>query len=284
MAIVDQDGRVFGRFNLFDAAIAAILLAMVALSVVGYRLLRAPLAPRIATVTPMTLKAGPDLRIVVNGENLLPYMRVFVQRTAKPAAVMHDIDPGSHFDNYVLANGAQARFLVESTELAEVRLPDGLLPGAYDLVLYNEANIVAVRQAAFTVFETQREVTVATVSLRFIGRPEVLALAHQGDVDVSPGEDRDGPATISAILRRAEMTGEITENLFDGNVRGPQKVGMLECRVRMPVVKMATGWWYRAQPIKAGAGLVFQTDRYVMRGTIVSVPQLEQPPPQAGKD
>jgi hypothetical protein len=232
----------------------------------------------------MTLKAGPDLRIVVTGENLLPYMRVFVQRAAKPAAVMHDIDPGSHFDNYVLANGAQARFLVESTELAEVRLPDGLLPGAYDLVLYNEANIVAVRQAAFTVFEIPGEVTVATVSLRFIGRPEVLALMRERDADVSPGEDRDGTATITAIGRRAEMTGELTENLSDGNVRGPQRVGTLECTLRMPVVKMATGWWYRAQPIKAGAGLVFQTDQYMVRGTIVSVPQLEKTSPQAGKD
>jgi hypothetical protein len=282
---VDQDGRVFGRFNLFDAVIGAMLLAMVALSAVGYRLLRAPLAPTIATVTPATLKVGPDLRVVVKGENLLPYMRVFVQRTSKPAAVMHDIDPGSHFDNYVLANGAQARFLVESTELAEVRLPDGLLPGAYDLVLYNEANIVAVRQAAFTVFEVPREVTVATVSLRFIGRPEILALVREQDVDVSPGEDRDGKATITAIGRRVEMTGELTENLFDGNVRGPQRVGVLDCTVRMPVVKIPSGWWYRAQAIKAGAGLVFQTDQYVVRGTIVSVPQFEHTSSiQAGKN
>ena len=151
MSIVDQEGRLFGGVNLFDAVAGVVVLAMLALGVVGYRLLRVPVAPRVITVVPSTLVAGPNLRVAIQGDNFMPFMRAFLQRTAKPVAVMHDLNPSTSFDGYTLVNGTQVALLVESPELAEVRLPDALLPGSYDLVLYNEAKIVAVREGAVTV-------------------------------------------------------------------------------------------------------------------------------------
>ncbi len=181
-------------------------------------------------------------------------------------------------DNYALVNGVQAKFLVENQTLAEVRLPDGLLAGTYDLILNNEANIVAVRRLAFTVAEARKEVMTATVPARFVARPDVIALVHEQDADVSPAAEGEGAARIVSIQRRSEMTGELTENLTDGTIRGTQRVGVLECVVQMPVMKTPTGWTYRAQAIKAGAVITFQTVGYVVRGTIARPPALENAP------
>ncbi|MBI3402911.1 MAG: DUF4330 family protein [Acidobacteria bacterium] len=398
MAMIDQEGRLFGGVNLFDAVAGVVVLIMLALGVAGYRILRVPVAPTIATLTPSTVTAGPDIRIAVKGDNLLPYLRLYLQRTNKPSAVMHDLNPMTSFDNYALVNYTQARFLVESPQLAEIRLPDNLLPGTYDFILQNEANIVAVREAAVVVNpppppppragdpkavvrvrgaftnltkevaaklaagarlpggsaeswgeilsvkppapaevrldageksivsrmtnrwqvgaelrarcdvdgfkcylpggallapgknvqadaggtpvifvvseiapdEPERAVN-ASVTIRLQDRPEVLALIREQDADVSPGGDRDSPARIVALGRRSERTSELNESLIDGTVRGPEKVGVLECTLRVPVTKVAGGWSYRSQVIKAGAAIVFQTDAYVVRGTITSV-------------
>jgi hypothetical protein len=283
VAIVDSEGRVFGRLNVFDAAAVAVLVAMVALTVAGYRLFRLPVPPRIEAVTPAGLTSGSDLRVTIKGEGLLPYWRAYVQRAAESPGVSLDAGAMTRTDNYALVNGVQAKFLVESQTLAEVRLPDGLLPGTYDLILNNEANIVAVRRLAFTVSEARTHVTTATVPVRFVARPDVIALVREQDVDVSPPAEGEGAAKIVSIQRRSEMTGEFTENLTDGTIRGTQRVGVLECVLQMPVMKTPTGWTYRAQAIKAGAGITFQTDGYVVRGTIARPPTLEDVPAKGGQ-
>jgi hypothetical protein len=396
--IVDQEGRLFGGVNLFDAMAAVVVLAMLALGLVGYRLLRVPAAPVIATLTPSTMTAGPDVRIVVTGDNLLPYYRAYLQRSRRPSAVMHDLNPFTRFDNYTLVNYAQARWLIESPQLAELRPTDGLLPGTYDLILQNEVNIVAVREAAFTVtpappaphaaeieaavrvrgtfgnlpkdvaarlvagtklpfgaaapwgeilsvgppafdetridfgdktflaavptrWQVRAELRVlcgfggykcilrsgeallpgavvsidvagtplrfvvtellpdraepapadATVTVRFVGLPAVMTLVHEQDADTSPGDDRTHPAKIVSVTREADVTTELTASLSDGSVRVPTRVSVAACVVRIPVAKVPTGWSYRSQPIKAGAPITFQTDGYIVRGTIVSV-------------
>lgn len=396
MSVVDQEGRLFGRINLFDLVAGIAVLATLALGAVGYRLLRVPTAPTIESLTPSTLAAGTDLRIVLKGDNLLPFMRAFLQRTTKPAAVMHDLSPWTHFDNYALLNGTMVRWLIESQHLAEIRLPDGLLPGTYDLVVYDQANIVAIREAAFTItpapvkavvvddpvaivrvrgafggmsreeaasltsgltlgpgaepwgeilsvtvpvpdearidagdhsiiavipnrWQVRAELRVrcrvnsfkcylpnavllapgsnatvdvaskrilfvvgevlmdvqerprdAMATIRFLARPATLALVHANDSDVSPGDLRLGAATIVSVGSRSEVSTEVTESFTDGSIRTTDRVASLECTVRVPVVKTSTGWAYRGQPIKAGAGIVFQTDAYVVKGTITS--------------
>jgi hypothetical protein len=67
------------------------------------------------------------------------------------------------------------------------------------------------------------------------------------------------------------MTGPFAESLADGSVQVPESIAVLECTIQVPVASTETGWQYRSQAIKAGAPLVFQTDRYIMRGVIRSV-------------
>ena len=398
MGIVDREGRLFGRINVLDAAVVVVLLAAGALTVVGYKLLRVPTPPQIAKVVPETLTAGPKLRITIAGENILPYLRVYIQRTSQPPQVMHDFRASMSYDSYVLANTAQAALLVESPRLAEVRLPEELMPGTYDLILFNETKIVHVRPAAFTIvpaavprkvssepqgavrvsgaftglpdeasaaivvgmnlpqgaaepwgeilsvkprapdsgrlnFETGKLVvqmrnrwqvpavlrivcmvgqfkcwlpnavvvapganlsiavaggtvnfavadvtadppeplTTVSMTVRFVARPEIAALPREHDADTSPGGDRARPARLASIQRRGEMTGTFAESLHDGSIQVAEPVTVLECTVSAPVTATETGWQYRSQPIKAGAPITFQTDRYIMRGTIRSV-------------
>ena len=405
MAVVDAEGRLFGRFNLLDAAVVVIVLVTAALSVVGYGLLRVPTAPHITEVNPSTLTAGSGLRVDIRGDNILPYQRAYLQRTGESKVPMHDVTGG--YDSYTLVNYARAALLVESPTLAEVRLPEGLLPGTYDLILHNESKIVAVRLSAFTItpapvvtklstdpeaavrvsgaftgltteaaatitvgtklphgasapwgeilavkpvvpdnarldFEAGRlmvhirnrwqvpatlrivcmvgqfkcwlpnavviapganlsidaaggslvnfavtdvttdppeHVTMATMVVRFLARPEIAAMPREQDGDTSPGGDRANPARIVSIQRRGDVTAELNEALSDGNIRASERVAVLECVVRVPLIAVETGWQYRSQAIKAGAPLTFQTDRYVIRGTVGSVTLA--PPPTA---
>ena len=151
MTIVDQDGRLFGRMNVFDAALLLLLVAMGVMGAVGFTLLRVPAAPVITVVAPATQTAGPGLRVTLQGQNLLPFLRAFLQRTGQPAAAMTRPAQATSIDSYTLVNQARVPFLVESPVLAEIRLPDGLVPGTYDLILHDDNKIVALRLSAFTI-------------------------------------------------------------------------------------------------------------------------------------
>jgi hypothetical protein len=151
MTIVDQDGRLFGRMNVFDAALLLLLVAMGVMGAVGFTLLRVPAAPVITVVAPATQTAGPGLRVTLQGQNLLPFLKAFLQRTGQPAAAMTRPAQATSIDSYTLVNQARVPFLVESPALAEIRLPDGLVPGTYDLILHDDNKIVALKLSAFTI-------------------------------------------------------------------------------------------------------------------------------------
>src|SRR4051812_46434371 len=119
MAVIAERGRLLGRINVFDAAVVAGLFATVGLAVVRYRLLRVPLSPRVTEVSPSTFTSGPSLRMTLKGENLLPFMRVYLQRTGEPTKVMYDASQWAKVDSYTLVNAARTSFRVESPTLAE---------------------------------------------------------------------------------------------------------------------------------------------------------------------
>ncbi len=111
MAIVDEQGRLFGRLNLLDAIVALVILGLIPLAYGSYVLFRTPL-PRLTTVEPQTLTYAPNLRVKIRGENLRPYMRVS------------------------FGNHQGQTFLFNDTTEAEVDLRE-VPPGVYDVVLYD---------------------------------------------------------------------------------------------------------------------------------------------------
>lgn len=113
MAIVDDRGRLFGRFNLLDAAVLVLVAGLVPLGYAAYILFREQ-PPRVTGVYPDRLPQTAELRLKIAGENFRPYMRV-------SAGNVQALD-----------------FLFKSTTEAEV--PFGqLAPGEYDIVLYDQA-------------------------------------------------------------------------------------------------------------------------------------------------
>lgn len=124
MPVVDDRGRVFGRFNLIDVALLVLLAGIIPLGYGAYALFRIP-APKLTEVKPNTRQHESEFRIVVHGENLRPYMRVSL-------------------------NDMQGRtFLFKSDTAAEVVFGD-VPPGEYDVVLYDNAQERGRLKKAFT--------------------------------------------------------------------------------------------------------------------------------------
>jgi hypothetical protein len=125
MTIVDERGRLFGRFNLIDAGVVVVLLVFVPLAYAAYRLFR-PEAMKILSVEPSRVIVGQQPRIRLDGQHLRPYLRAQV-------------------------GGAQPHnFLIESPDTGEFVLPE-LPEGTHDLTLFNEVQEVARMKDAITV-------------------------------------------------------------------------------------------------------------------------------------
>src|SRR5262249_1886960 len=111
MTVIDDRGRVFGRVNLIDAAAALLLFVMIPVAYGAYLLFRNP-PPKLTSISPATLYAGPNQRVRIQGINLRPFMRVSFSATQG------------------------VTFAIDSTTSAQVEVPD-LPPGKYDVVLYD---------------------------------------------------------------------------------------------------------------------------------------------------
>ena len=113
MAIVDERGRLFGRFNLFDAIVAVLALWLIPIAYGGYLLLRSPLAT-LTGVEPSTLVYGNNMKIRVRGTYFAPFSRVSIGKYQGMTFKFND-----------------------RTD-ADVDLPD-VPPGVYDVILYDNA-------------------------------------------------------------------------------------------------------------------------------------------------
>ncbi len=152
MAVVDDRGRLFGRFNAVDVFVFVLVVIMIPVAYGAYALFRTPPAT-LASVEPKQATVGPNLRVRINGKNLRPFMRVSF-------------------------NTFQGRtFMIGSTETAEVDLPD-LEAGTYDVVLYDYAQEVDRLPKALTILP---RVAAPTVTLAvhgvFVGVTEAQAAA-----------------------------------------------------------------------------------------------------------
>jgi hypothetical protein len=126
MPMIDNEGRLFGRLNLFDAAIAAFVIALIPIAYGTFLLFRTP-APRIASVTRVPITR--EERRVVGGSRLTAKLKV----------------RGSGLRPMLRASldGTQALgFVFEDPNAADVLV--GEIPaGTHDLVLYDGVQEVA---------------------------------------------------------------------------------------------------------------------------------------------
>lgn len=157
MPIVDARGRVFGRVNLFDALVGVFVVAVIPLGYGAYALFKPPL-PVVTSVEPSTLAIGDNMKVVINGRDLRPYLRV-------------------SFDTY-----QGKSFLFASTTRAEVEL-NAMPPGTYDIVLYDNRQERARLPKALTLVEPPKAVMPSQVVIvgRFSGLlPEQVSAIKTG--------------------------------------------------------------------------------------------------------
>ena len=169
MAIIDGQGRLFGRFNVFDAIVAIVLLGLVPLAYGSYVVLRTPM-PTLTRVEPATITYGPNMQFKVRGENLRPYLRISL-----------DKHQGKNF----LFN--------DSTE-AEVELLD-VPPGVYDVILYDQAQERDRLPKGFTIAPS----ALPDAQMMVVGTFGNLTVDQAGKI--AAGMTIDGVGTVTAVGR-----------------------------------------------------------------------------------
>jgi len=147
--VIDARGRLLGRINFFDAIAVLLLVAVAGFAAVGYSLFRLPHNPVIDAIEPSSVTDMAPQRVRLKGQNFLPYMRAFIDRTDGKDFVLRP-DEAKSSDAFTLVNNSQIKFLLESPTFAELEVPP-LPAGTYDLRLYNDTKLVYERRMAFTV-------------------------------------------------------------------------------------------------------------------------------------
>jgi hypothetical protein len=248
MTVVDDRGRLFGRWNVVDALIGVLLLGAIPLLYGGYALFRAQ-PPSLTSVEPSRIQAKSNVEVTIRGTNLRPYMRV------------------SFNDN-------QGRsFLFADQTKAVVQVVD-IPPGVYDVILYDNAQERARLPKAFEVAappqsQTQVDLIGAftaiaeasagqiTTQLKFPGLGEVTRVGKPMPsatyAAVGPGESVamqsassvNVPAVIHASCALVERSGSMSCNAMDRTL-------MRDVVLTLPV---------------AGASVFFRIDQVQALGT-----------------
>jgi hypothetical protein len=122
--LIDERGRVFGRFNLIDAIVALFVVALIPLAYGAYLLFR-PDPPQIVTIEPTRIQEHERATLRVTGSALRPFLMVKFGEKA-------------------------TGFLVESPTHGEINVPD-LGAGTYDLILIDRGQPLLRKPAALTV-------------------------------------------------------------------------------------------------------------------------------------
>lgn len=196
MAIVDDQGRVFGRFNLLDAVIVVLVIGLLPLAYASYALFKQPL-PTLTSVAPATVTFAPNQRFTVHGQNLRPYLRV-------------------SFGDYQGLN-----FLFMNSTQAEVELRD-VPPGTYDVVLYDFSQ------------ERARLPKAVTITASPLPPAQVLVVGMLGNLTaeqaakIAPGMDIPG---IGSVVEVGKPRPELTR-VFAGYAAVEIRIDKL---VRVPV-------------------------------------------------
>lgn len=239
MALVDERGRLFGWINVFDAAVVLGAVAAIALAGVGYRLITAPPPPRVTEISPNTFTEAPTLRMAIKGENLMPYMHVYVRRTDEPTKTMHDPVRWVKSDAYTPMNLAKTVFRLESPTLGEVETTDELQPGTYDLIFHDQLKIVGVAIAAFTVVPAPKidavsryREAIVRVDGSFVGlRPEEVSTIKTGAQIPTGAVEPIGEVVSTSTVRPDVARIDIGSGTVDATIAGRSAVPA-ELRVR----------------------------------------------------
>jgi len=212
MTLLDERGRVAGRFNVVDLAAVIVLFVLMPFAFALYVLFRTP-TPTLINVVPKTLLQAPGQRLEIDGTNFRPFMRVTF--------------------NTIPANS----FLLGSTKYAIVDVPE-LKPGVYDVVLYDYMQEIARLSKALTVSPASSEVELE-VTGSFKSAPEgFTAQVKAGDKFPAAAPHIAEVVTVGPLV-----PGELGLRVGDGTVVVPLRQQDLSAtlRIRCSSIRMSDG-------------------------------------------
>lgn len=179
------------RFNLFDAAVAVFVIALIPIAYGTYLLFRTP-KPVVTSVKRVDITreerriGGPSLvaKMKIQGSGLRPMLRAFIDDA--PAI------------GFVFENPNSADLLVGA-----------VAPGSHDLVLFDGVQEVARVPKAIRL---QAAVTrTATVRVRLTSPPEVVALIRNGDHDWSAHSNRAVVTDVTKELMTVQLGADAVD-------------------------------------------------------------------------
>jgi hypothetical protein len=189
MPFIDDKGRLFGRVNLFDAALAAFVVILVPIAYGTFLLFRTP-APRIASVSRVPITAeerrvagGSRLsaKLKVRGSGLRPMLRASVGETPTLGFVFEnpnsadvlvgDVHAGTH--DLILYDGVQEVARLEKSVTIAAEPPQRVL-GLGTLIQLDKAAADALAPGASLTAATPRDSIVALGPVR----PELDRMGH----------------------------------------------------------------------------------------------------------
>ena len=154
MQVIDEEGRIFGKFNLVDVVIGVVLLGVIPIVYGAFVLFRTP-DPVIQSIEPNRVTVDSVGMLRLTGMYLSPSLRV------------------------VIGDRRAESFLVESQTSAEVRLPD-LSAGTYDVVLLDEA-LELTRLVSALVVEPAPAMTISSIEPAYVLEGEPGSLRIHGE-------------------------------------------------------------------------------------------------------
>ncbi len=138
VAVLDERGRLFGRWNLIDAAAFGAVALVILLGYGAFVLFRSPV-PIVVSITPAQIFAQQTGTLELAGERLRPFLQVRLDCGQRAATCESFTTP----------------LLVASPTSAELNVTD-LTPGTYDFVLLDEARELVRVPNAITVLPSAR--------------------------------------------------------------------------------------------------------------------------------
>ncbi len=198
MALIDSRGRLFGRINVIDAAVAAVLLGAIPLIYAAFVLFRQP-EPSVVSISPAKLTPQVS-RVQIKGRSLRPFLRV----------------------SFNQEQGTTFAFI--DAETAEVDVP-ALTPGTYDVILYDVAREVSRLPGALTV-EGPPLPPSTEAQMLVVGRFVALDEATARDIREGGKFSAMGGNRLDVIARRDAMPDRRWFTFSDHQVEAPLTAGL----------------------------------------------------------
>lgn len=183
MTLVDDQGRLFGRWNVVDALLGLLLFGLVPLLYGAYLLFR-PMPVGLTSVEPARIQAGSSVDLMIRGNHLRPFMRV-----------SFDAHQGGGF---LFADPSRAVVPISN-----------IPPGVYDVILYDQAQERARIPKGLEVVANPRAETQLDLIGSFTGVAETVA------AQLKEGMPLVG---LGQILRLAPPAPSITRTAFGPGV------------------------------------------------------------------